>query len=101
MRNIEEFQKILSSVIEYAEIEKAWILEGKDSLWSLSLIQNVIIPETSELLDHAKKGEVFFKHGKKHRLLESTYYMTDEVKNLYNTRLGSQIALLQHYYDRL
>ena len=101
MRNIEEFQKILSSVIEYAEIEKAWILEGKDSLWSLSLIQNVIIPETSELLDHAKKGEVDFKHGKKHRLLESTYYMTDEVNNLYNTRLGSQIALLQHYYDRL
>lgn len=101
MGNIEEFQKILSSVLKHAEIEKACIIEGKDSLWSISLIQNVVIPEISELLDHAKKGEVYFKHGKKQRLLESTYYMTDEVRNLYNTSLGRQIALLQYYYDRL
>ena len=53
MGNIEEFQKILSSVLKHAEIEKACIIEGKDSLWSISLIQNVVIPEISELLDHS------------------------------------------------
>ena len=54
-----------------------------------------------ELYTHFKNGEVFFKYGKKQRMLESTYIMTDSIRNLSNTSLGKEIIKLQEKYNKL
>ena len=46
-------------------------------------------------------GKVFFKYGKKQRMLESTYIITDSTRNLNNTNLGKEIIKLQEIYNRL
>ena len=92
---------LLVGVLECAEKEKKAILDGKLSLWNLEQIQKVIIPETSELLSYANKGKIYFKYGKKQRLLESSYLITDSLNDLSHTSLGEYVLKLQNLYDTL
>ncbi len=61
----------------------------------------VVKPEMEELYNHFANGKVFFKYGKKQRMLESTYIITDSTRNLNNTNLGKEIIKLQEIYNRL
>lgn len=92
---------LLADILDCAEKEKNTILNGKLSLWNLEQIQKIIAPEISELLSYANKGIVYFKHGKKQRLLESSYLITDSLNDLSHTDLGECILKLQNLYDSL
>ncbi|MBE6536814.1 MAG: hypothetical protein E7673_02555 [Ruminococcaceae bacterium] len=92
---------LLTETLKCANEEKKVILNGKLSLWNLEQIQKVIIPEISELLSYANKGEIYFKYGKKKRLLESSYLITDSLKDLSRTPLGEYVLKLQNLYDDL
>lgn len=101
MKKNDLFICLLVDVLECAEKEKNAILDGKLSLWNLEQIQKVIIPEISELLSYANKGKVYFKYGKKQRLLESSYLITDSQNDLSHTVLGEYVLKLQNLYDTL
>ena len=92
---------LLVDILECAEREKNAILDGELSLWNLEQIQKVVIPEMSELLSYANKGKIYFKYGKKQRLLESSYLITDSLTDLSHTTLGECILKLQNLYDTL
>ncbi|MBR0278091.1 MAG: hypothetical protein IJQ50_06500 [Clostridia bacterium] len=96
-----QFQSMLIDVLECANVECNRILDGSASLWELSQIQKIIIPEISELLLYARDGKVYFKYGKKQRLLESTFFLTDSLKPLSRTNLGQGILMLQKIYNQL
>lgn len=92
---------LLVDILESAEKEKNAILKGKFSLWKLEQIQKVILPEISELLSYANKGKIYFKYGKKQRLLESSYLITDSLNDLSHTVLGEYVLKLQNLYNTL
>ncbi len=101
MKNNNLFVCLLVDVLDCAEKEKNAILDGKESLWNLEQIQKVIVPEISELLSYANNGKIYFKYGKKQRLLESSYLITDSLNDLSHTALGKGILKLQNLYDTL
>ena len=101
MENNNFFINLLVDILNCAEKEKNAILDGKDSLWNLEQIQKVIFPEISELLLHANEGVIYFKYGKKQRLLESSYLITDSLNDLARTALGKCVLKLQNFYDAL
>jgi len=101
MKNNNLFICLLVDILDCAEKEKKAILDEKDSLWTLEQIQKVIVPEISELLSYANKGKINFKYGKKQRLLESSYLITDFLNDLSHTALGDCILKLQNIYDTL
>lgn len=101
MKKNNQYICFLVDILNYAEKEKNSICDGRLSLWNLEQIQQVIIPEMSELLLYANKGEVYFKYGKKQRLLESTYLITDSLNDLSHTVLGKCILRFQSFYDAL
>ena len=51
------FISLLIEVLNLAKKEEDKILNDKESHWNLEQIQNVVIPEISELLTHAKNGK--------------------------------------------
>ena len=95
------YVKSLIAVLDCAEKEKTAILNGNASLWNLEQIQKTIVPEISELLSYAIEGEIYFKHGKKQRLLESSYLMSGSLNGLTHTALGECILKSQKLYDTL
>lgn len=95
------FIYLLINILDCAEEEKKTILNGKSSLWNLEQIQKIIVPEINELLSYANKGKIYFKYGKKQRLLESSYLITDSINNLSHTNLGKCIIELQNFYNTL
>lgn len=101
MKKINSFICLLADTLNCAEKERDMIFDGKMSLWNLDQIQKVIIPEITQLLSYANKGEIYFKHGKKQRLLESSYLITDSLHDLSHTVLGKSILNLQNFYDSL
>lgn len=90
---IEQLKKIL--IILDVEIF------DETSIWDKEQLLKVIKPEMEELYDYFKNGEIFFKYGKNQRMLESTYLITDSMKNLKNTILGKEILKLQNIYDNI
>lgn len=100
-KEMNSFVKSLIAVLDCAEKGKNAILDGKDSSWTLEQIQKVIVPEISELLSYANKGKIYFKYGKKQRLLESSYLITDSLNDLSHTALGECVLRLQNLYDTL
>ena len=101
MKNSDLFIGLLVDTLECAEKEKNAILDGKESLWDLEQIQKVIVPEIIELLSYANKGKIYFKYGKKQRLLESSYLITDSLNDLSHTALGECVLRLQNLYYTL
>ena len=92
---------LLVDILDCAKKEENTILDGKDSLWNLEEIQKVIVPEISELLSYANKGKIYFKYGRKQRVLESSYLIIDSLNNLSHTALGECVLRLQNLYDTL
>ncbi len=101
MKNNCVFISLLIDTLNCAEKEKSAIFDGKGSLWNLEQIQDVIVPEVSELLSYANKGKIYFKYGKKQRFLESSYLITDSLNDLSHTALGECVLKLQNLYDTL
>ena len=90
-----EYREILESIIGLANHEITIIRKGGSSYWNANQLEQVVIPETTELLRYILRGELFLKYGKKQRLLESTYLLTDSVNLLSKTLIGVQIGHLQ------
>ena len=101
MRKLEQFINILSEIIEYAETESTRINSGHPSKWKYNQLEDVVCPEISQLLSFALEGKVFFRYGKRQRMLESTYLITDSLSALDKTPLGSKILELQKLYNSL
>lgn len=90
---VEQLKRVLNSIEEE--------IKSENSIWDKEQLISVVKPEMEELYTHFKNGRVFFKYGKKQRLLESTYIMTDAIKNLSNISLGKEIIKLQEKYNKL
>ena len=90
---VEQLKNILNSIEEEINTE--------NSIWDKEQLIFIVKPEIQELYTHFANGNVFFKYGKKQRMLESTYIMTDSIKNLQNTSLGKEIIKLQEKYNKL
>ena len=90
---VEQLKKILM-ILEYE-------IKSNNSVWDKQQIIHIVKPEIEELYNHFINGEVFFKYGKKQRMLESTYIITDSIKNLASTNLGKEIIRLQELYSKL
>lgn len=90
---VEQLKKVLSLVEEE--------MKSESSIWNKEQLIFVVKPEMEELYTNFKNGRVFFKYGKKQRMLESTYIMTDSMRNLCNTSLGKEIIKLQEKYNKL
>ena len=101
MKKANLFIDLLTEVLDCAGKEERAIFDGKESPWDLKQIQEVVIPETNELLSYAKKGEAYFKYGRHERLLESAYLITDSLNDLAHTDLGECILKVQDFYDKL
>lgn len=101
MKKLEQFINLLREITELAEIESERIHSGQPSKWKADQLDDVVRPEINELLSYALKGKVRFKYGKKQRLLESTYIITDSFTELNTTLLGSKIITLQDLYRSL
>lgn len=99
MKKLDTFIGLLNCVIKCAEQEKSRICKNEESSWNYDQIQGVVLPEMNELLLHANQGNLYFKYGKKQRLLESTYIITDSMKDLTNTELGKKVMELQKMYN--
>ena len=76
-------------------------IKSVNSNWNKNQLISIVKPEMEELYNHFVNGEVFFKYGKKQRMLESTYIITDTIRNLSNTSLGKEIIKLQEKYNKL
>ena len=90
---IEQLKRVLDSIEEE--------IKNEDSIWDKEQLISIVKPEIKELYTHFVNGRVFFKYGKKQRMLESIYLMTDSIRNLKNTSLGKEIIKLQEKYDKL
>lgn len=94
------FLEVLEDTIKCAEEQKEKAIHG-ETVWDSSLLERVVLPELKNLLLHFKNGEKYFNYGKRQRMLESTYFVTDRLENLWETELGSKLSRLQELYDRL
>ncbi len=101
MNTIEIFICKLKDIVELVEHECDSIDVGEASNWNKEQLENVVLPEIHELLTCALKGKVLFKYGKKQRLLEASYLITDSFSNLSKTALGEKILALQKFYNSL
>lgn len=90
---VEQLKIVLNSIEE--EINK------ENSIWDKEQLISIVKPEMEELYNYFVNGKLFFKYGKKQRMLESTYIITDSIKNLNNTSLGKEIIKLQEKYNKL
>jgi len=101
MNSIEMFVHALKDIVEIVVQECDSIDAGKASKWDKDQLKNVVLPEINELLSYALKGKVLLKYGKKQRLLESSYLITDSLEGLSYTALGEKIIELQKLYNSL
>lgn len=90
---VEQLKIVLTSIEEE--------IKSENSIWDKEQLISIVKPEMEELYTHFKNGKVFFKYGKKQRMLESTYIITDSIRNLSNTSLGKEIIKLQEKYYKL
>lgn len=90
---VEQLKRVLNSIEEE--------IKNKNSIWDKEQLISVVKPEIKELYAHFANGKVFFKYGKKQKMLESTYIMSDSIRNLNNTSLGKEIIKLQEKYNKL
>lgn len=81
------------------EIEKE--IASVNSIWDKEQLVHVVKPEMEKLYAYFADGKVLFKYGKKQRMLESTYIITDSINSLMNTGLGKEIIKLQDMYNKL
>ena len=90
---IEQLKRVLNSIEEE--------IKSENSIWDKEQLISIVKPEMEELYTHFVNGRVFFKYGKKQRMLESTYIITDSIKNLKETILRKEIIKLQELYNKI
>ena len=95
MVDLEEYKVLLESIITLAQHEATIICNGGSSRWNMDQLNHIVIPESTELIQHLMQNELFLKYGKRQRLLESTYLLSDSLEMLSSTSLGMQITKLQ------
>ena len=101
MDKIDILENLLKEIIDDIELEKERLSNGEMSRWNYGQLQNIVSPEMNELLSYAIKGKVYFKYGKKQRLLESTYLLTDSLEHISETSLGEKISKLQQLFNSI
>lgn len=99
MKKMQKFIDTLYEVKEIAAHEKHMIGSGNNSMWETEQLDKVVLSEINELLSYALVGKVYFRYGRETRLLESTYLLTDSIKDLNSTILGKKIIELQKIYN--
>lgn len=95
------YTALLNETLAGAVSEQKRIEAGAPSGWTRTQLTAGVIPELTELLHAAKLGEVYFKYGKKQRMLESAYLVLDSCDGLGDTLLGKKILELQTVYSRI
>ena len=90
---VEQLKRVLNSIEEEIKYE--------NTIWDKGQLISIVKPEVEELYNYFVNGKVFFKYGKKQRMLVSTYIITDSMKNLIDTNLGREIIKLQEMYNKL
>ena len=95
------YTALLNETLAEAVSEQKRIEAGAPSRWTRTQLTAGVIPELTELLYAAKLGEVYFKYGKKQRMLESAYLVLDSCDGLGDTLLGKKILELQTVYSRI
>lgn len=95
------YTALLNETLAEAVSEQKRIEAGAPSGWTRTQLTEGVIPELTELLHAAKLGEVYFKYGKKQRMLESAYLVLDSCDGLGDTSLGKKILELQTVYSRI
>lgn len=90
---VEQLKIVLNSIEEE--------IKSDNSIWDKGQLLSIVKPEIEELLKYFENGTIFFKYGKKRRMLASTYIITDSIRNLNNTNLGKDILKLQEVYNKL
>lgn len=95
------YTALLNETLAEAVSEQKRIEAGVPSGWTRTQLTAGVIPELTELLYAAKLGEVYFKYGKKQRMLESAYLVLDSCDGLGDTSLGKKILELQTVYSRI
>ncbi|HEY8443701.1 MAG TPA: hypothetical protein VIL24_02760 [Clostridia bacterium] len=96
MTRVEEFKKALVEVLALVDDELKKVAAGQ-SIWSQKQLENIIQPEITELLEHAKRGEILMKRNKK---LRSTYFLVETNIPYDRTDLGKKILELQGIYQQ-
>ena len=91
----EEYNEILRSIISLAHNQVAIIGGGGSSCWTLGQLELGVIPEMEELQHYVLNGKILLKYGEHQRLLESSYLLTDSLNILNRTPIGIQISKLQ------
>lgn len=91
----------LNDILDDAAAEVASINAGNESPWPLTLLNEVVIPEMTKLLNHAQNEEVLFEYGMRQRMLQSVYFILESLDDLHKTPLGSKIMELQELYRKL
>lgn len=99
--DFEAFKLQLESILHEIDIVKQEIAMGNETLWTMQQLVDIIEPEVEELYKYANKGKIFFKYGKKQRMLVSSYCLTDSQLSLNLTKLGIKIIELQNLYNGL
>lgn len=100
-KNQAAYTVLLNEVLAEAALEQKRIETGCASMWSTAQLTKVITPEITELLHFARMGKLFFKYGKKKRMLESVYLLLDSCDDLKDTQLGNKLLELQDLYSRI
>lgn len=101
MRKFIYYTELLQDILKYLEVELAVIQRGQYSKWEESQLLEIVYPEINELLSFARRNKVFFKYGKRQRMLESTHLITDSLSTLNKTLLGKKILELQEFYNSI
>ncbi len=96
-KKLKKFIALLNMILEDAyEIRDSNQLSN---IWLKHI--STVIEEMEQLLSHALKGEIYFKYGKKQRMLVSSYFMLDSWEPLSDTSLGRKISQLQELYNKV
>ena len=90
---VEQLRKVLNSIGKE--------ITSENSIWDKEQLVSIIKPEIEELFSYFVNGKTFFKYGKKQRMLQSTYLITDSIRKLNDTSLGKEIIKLQEMYNKL
>ncbi len=98
---IKVFIDLLNKTIASVNQELKLIQAGGYTRWELEHLNDIVLPELTELLAYAKEQKVFFKYGIEQRMLESFYLLTDSPAMLNSTELGLTIKEVQRVYNSL
>ena len=90
---VEQLKKVLKIIENEIQCE--------NSIWDKQQLVYIIKPEMEELYSYFANGRIFFKYGRNQRMLESTYIITDSMKNLKDTNVGKEIIKLQEIYNKM